>query len=70
VDGIERDLEGKAQVLRLTVGGGVGRELAERYVVRSIPTLVVLDGNGHVVLKQAGPPIREEILAAVEQLGQ
>lgn len=68
MDGIERDLEGEAEVLRLGVTNGVGRELAIRYGVRSVPTLVLLDGSGDVVLKQAGVPRRGEIVAAVEQL--
>jgi thioredoxin-related protein len=68
VDGIERDLEGKAEVLRLGVMNGVGRELAARYGVRRLPTVVLLDGNGDLVLSQAGSPRRGEILAAVELL--
>jgi thioredoxin-related protein len=48
----------------------VGRELAIRYGVRSVPTLVLLDGNGDVVLKQAGVPRRGEIVAAVGQLAR
>jgi thioredoxin-related protein len=68
VDGIERDLEGKAEVLRLGVMSGVGRELAVRYSVRRVPTLVLLDGNGDVVLTQAGSPRRGEIVATIEEL--
>jgi thioredoxin-related protein len=68
VDGIERALEGEVEVLRLGVTNGVGRELAIRYGVRSVPTLVLLDGNGDVVLKRAGLPQRGEIVAAAEQL--
>jgi thioredoxin-related protein len=70
VDGIERDLEGEAELLRLGVTNGVGRELAIRYGVRSVPTLVLLDRNGGVVLKQAGVPRRGEVVAAVEQLNR
>jgi thioredoxin-related protein len=68
VDGIERALEGEVEVLRLGVTNGVGRELAIRYSVRSVPTLVLLDGNGDVVLRQAGLPRREEVVAAAERL--
>jgi thioredoxin-related protein len=68
VDGIERALEGEVEVLRLGVMNAVGRELAIRYGVRSVPTLVLIDGNGDVVLKQAGLPRRGDILAAAEQL--
>ena len=70
MDGIERDLEGKAEVLRLGVMGGVGRELAVRYGVRRVPTLVLLDGNGDLVLTQAGSPRRGEIVAAIEELAR
>lgn len=68
MDGIERDLEGEAQVLRLSVTDNVGRQLAMRYGVRGVPTLVLLDGNGNVVLSQVGSPRREEIMTAVERL--
>lgn len=68
MDGIERDLQGEVDVLRLGVMNGVGRELALRYGVRSVPTLVLLDGNGDVVLTQSGVPRRAQIVEATEQL--
>jgi hypothetical protein len=68
VDGLERDLEGKAQVVRLSVTDGVGGQLAVRYGVRGVPTMVLLDGDGEVVYAKAGSPNRSEIIAAVEGL--
>jgi thioredoxin-related protein len=68
VDGLERELEGQAQVLRLSVTDDVGAALAMRYGVRAVPTLVVLNGAGEVVLNQAGVPDRAEVMAAVEEL--
>jgi thioredoxin-related protein len=68
VDGLERELEGQAQVLRLSVTDDVGVALAMRYGVRAVPTLVVLNGAGEVVLNQAGVPNRAEVMAAVEEL--
>ena len=68
MDGIERDLEGQADVLRLSVTDSVGRELAARYGVRQVPTLVVLDGGGNVVLRQAGRLRRGAVVEAVEEL--
>lgn len=44
MDGIERDLGDSVQVLRLSVVDSVGRELAMRYGVRGVPTLILLDG--------------------------
>jgi hypothetical protein len=70
VDGLERELEGQAQVLRLSVTDDVGVALAMRYGVRAVPTLVVLNGAGEVVLNQAGVPNRAEVMAAVEELGE
>jgi hypothetical protein len=66
VDGIERELEGKAQVVRLSVMDNVGGQLALRYGARGVPTLVVLDRAGEVVYVKTGSPNRGEILAAVQ----
>jgi thioredoxin-related protein len=68
VDGLERDLEGKAQVVRLSVTDSVGGRLAARYGVRGVPTMVLLDGEGEVVYAEVGTPNRSEIIAAVEGL--
>ena len=68
VDGLERELGEKVQVLRLSVMDDVGGPLAMRYGVRGVPTFVLLDGAGEVVLKQAGMPDREAIKAAVVEL--
>jgi len=65
VDGLERELEGRAQVLRLSVMDDVGGELAMRYGVSGVPTVVLLDGAGKVVLRQTGMPDRDVIRAAV-----
>lgn len=69
MDGIERDLGGTVQVLRLSVTDSVGRDLAIRYGVRGVPSLILLDGGGNVVLMQTGSPQRGEILDAVDRLG-
>ena len=68
MDGLERELEGRAQVLRLSVMDGVGGELALRYNVRGVPTFVLLDGAGEVVLTQVGMPDRAAIVMTVEEL--
>jgi thioredoxin-related protein len=66
VDGLEADLEGQAEVVRLSVLSDVGGTLARRYGVRGVPTLVVFDGAGEVIYSAAGIPDREAITAAVE----
>ncbi len=69
MDRLEQDLAGQAQVLRLSVMDDVGSELALRYRVRSVPTVMLLDGQGEVVLTQYGVPDREDIVSAVAELG-
>jgi thioredoxin-related protein len=54
VDRLERDLEGVAQVLRLSAYSTVGRQLASRYGVRGVPTFLLFDGNGEMVHYQVG----------------
>ena len=61
-------MEGQVQVLRLSVTDDVGGELALRYGVRGVPTFVLLDGAGEVVLKQVGMPDRAEIETVVARL--
>lgn len=68
VDGLERDLDGKAAVLRLDVRSPVGREAAARYGVRAVPTLIVVDGQGQVVLTQVGRLRPVDVRAEVEEL--
>jgi thioredoxin-related protein len=54
VNGIEKDLEGRAAVLRLDMLSDVGRSAAKQYGVKAVPTLLLFDGQGNVVLRQTG----------------
>ena len=54
VDRLERDLEGEAQVLRLSALSGVGRQLAAEYGVRGVPTFLLFDGEGQMTHYQVG----------------
>jgi thioredoxin-related protein len=68
VDGIERELGDEMRVLRVSVMDDVGGQLAARYGVRSVPTFVLLDGDGEIMLRQVGMPQRDEIEAALVPL--
>lgn len=63
VDGIEKDLEGRARVVRLNVSDKEGRAVAQRYGVRSLPSTVVVGGDGEVIELHAGLPRRKKIVA-------
>jgi hypothetical protein len=67
VDGLGRDLKGRAAVLRLDLLSGVGRQAASAYGVKVVPSMLVFDGNGDLVLRQAGKvdagPIRAQVAA-------
>lgn len=65
VNGIEKDLEDTARVIRLDIGSELGKEAAGRFGVTSVPTLLVLDGAGEVVHRETGMPSREEVVARV-----
>jgi thiol-disulfide isomerase/thioredoxin len=65
VNGIEKDLEGTARVVRLDIGSDLGKSVAGRYGVTSVPALVVLDGSGEVVHRESGLPDREEVVSRV-----
>jgi thioredoxin-related protein len=65
VDGIEKDLKGKAEVVRLNMLSKVGRELASRYGVPAVPTVLVLDAAGELIYRHTGMPDRREVVAQV-----
>ena len=65
VDGIEKDLQDRAEVVRVNAGGSLGKELAAQYGVMGVPTTVVLDGTGAVIYQQAGIPSRKKIVDMV-----
>ena len=70
VDGIERDLEGQAQVVRLSVMSAIGSRTAQRYGVRGVPTLIIFDGSGALVSRSTGIPNRENVVAQVLGLSE
>lgn len=68
VDGLERDLSGTAAVIRLDVGSQLGQQIAGRYGLSGVPTLLVLDGEGQLVYRQGGPPTKSNVLEAVSEV--
>ena len=70
VNGLEKQLAGKAKVVRLDVMSSVGRAAAARYGVRGLPTLVLVDGEGQPVYSQAGivrpGPVIEQVDTVLE----
>jgi thioredoxin-related protein len=65
VDGLENDLEGQAQVARLSILSDVGREVAQDYGVRSVPTFLIFDGEGTLMGREVGFPNRGRIKSLV-----
>jgi thiol-disulfide isomerase/thioredoxin len=62
VNGIEKDLQGRAKVIRLNMLSRLGREAAKRFAVSAMPTLLVLDGKGDVLHRHAGMPNRKQVV--------
>jgi thioredoxin-related protein len=65
VDGIEREIVNQARVVRIDVNSSQGRELAMHFGVRGVPTLLVFDGTGNVLLNQVGRINRSEDVVAI-----
>ena len=68
MDRLERELEGEAQVLRLSVVGSVGRQLAARYGVRGVPTFFLFDGDGEMVHYQVGRLDADQVKSQIDTL--
>jgi len=67
VDGIERELAG-TRIVRVSMMSRQGLDLARRLGVRGVPTLIVFDGQGQAVLRQAGRLTKQAVLDAVRML--
>lgn len=71
MNGLERDLTGRAAVLRLDLMSGIGREAARAFDVKVVPSMLVFDGTGELVLRQTGrveaAPIREKVAELVRE---
>ena len=68
VDGLEDDLAGQAKVIRLDLLSPVGQQAANHFGVRGLPTLLVVDGEGRVILTQLGLLRPGEVRSRVEEL--
>lgn len=65
VDALEREL-GAGRLFRLDVASAQGGELAARYGVRGVPTVLVFDGRGDLAVTLPGRVRRADVLAAIE----
>mgnify|MGYP005855608331 CR=1 FL=1 len=61
-------MRGQATVLRIDLLSGVGREAARAYGVRMVPTTLLFDGEGRVVLRETGLPDAERFRVRVAEL--
>lgn len=66
MNGIEQDIQERAEVIRINRLSPLGRELAKRYDVGSATTILVLDGTGQVVYRNAVFPDRKKVVAAID----
>ena len=62
MNGIEKDLKGKADVIRINLNSQLGKDIAERFDVTSAKTTVVLNGKGQEVYRRVGRPERAKIV--------
>lgn len=66
VDGLEKEWGERVQVIRLSIATEVGISAARRYRVSAVPTFVVTDGTGKVLLSSAGGVPKTVLRDAVE----
>ncbi len=68
VDGLERELGDRVQVLHLNVLSSVGRAAASAYAVRAVPAFVLFDAGGEMVYYQVGFPGKAAIRQEIDKL--
>ena len=66
VDGLERELAGRASVVRLNVADRAGAEAQERFQTTKVPAIILLDADGVQRYRTEGKlPRRQAILDAL-----
>ena len=65
MDGLERELEGQARVVRLSILSKIGQKVAQRHGVRGVPTFLVFDNQGNLIERHVGFPNRNKIKALI-----
>jgi hypothetical protein len=69
VDGLERELAGRAEVLRLNVDDEIGQRAREQFGTGLVPAVILLDGRGNQLHRTEGKlPRRAQIFAALDSL--
>ena len=67
VDGLERELAGRARVVRLNVDDAAGQEAHARFQTAKVPAIILLDRDGVQVYRTEGKlPRRQAILTALD----
>ncbi len=67
--GLERDLDGRARVVRLNVAEDPGQPARQRFGTEKVPAIVLLDGAGREVYRTEGKlPRRQQIFEALDAL--
>lgn len=65
MNGIENELDGVAEVIRVDLWSQLGKQVAKRFDVTSAGTTVVLNGSGQEVYRHQGFPNRKKIIELV-----
>ena len=68
VDRLAKQLQGRAELIRVNVGTPTGLAVAQMYGVRATPTQLVFDGQGNVVYSHVGIPNAGAVIHVVEGL--
>ena len=63
MNGIEKELDGIADVIRVNLNTQLGKEIGKRFEVTSAKTTIVLGASGEAVYRHVGMPDRKKIIA-------
>ena len=61
MDGLEADLAGQVEVIRIDMLSELGRNTAGLYGVQAVPTMLIFDGAGQLVYRSSGIPDRGKL---------
>lgn len=68
VDGIEREVGEQVRFVRIAVTSSTGSAIAQHFGIRGVPTLLLVDGRGSVILTQVGRLDKAQVVDVLNTL--
>lgn len=68
VNGVKKDLNGRADVIHLSLMSKAGRQAANKFGVHIVPVTLLFDGQGKMIGRLSGMPDAKHLVEQIQQV--